>query len=91
MKDIFDKERIIYKNIEILEDLDFLVIKSINEGKKKNNRIRFIGKIVATSFLTISIILNLFPKLSIVTQNLPIIGRLVHFLTIEREFSNEQR
>lgn len=88
MKDLFNKEKIVYKNIEIPEDLEFLVIKSINEGKKENNRIGLIGKIVAASFITIFIALNLFPKLSIVAQNLPIIGKLAQFLTIDKGFSN---
>lgn len=88
MKDLFNKEKIIYKNIEIPEDLDFLVIKSISEGKKKNNRVVLIGKIVAASFITIFIALNLFPKFSIVAQSLPIIGKLAEFLTIDKGFSN---
>lgn len=88
MKDLFNKEKIVYKNIEIPEDLEFLVIKSINEGKKKNNRIGLIGKIVAASFITIFIALNLFPKLSIVAQSLPIIGKLAQFLTIDKGFNN---
>ena len=88
MKDLFNKEKIVYKNIEIPEDLEFLVIKSINEGKKKNNRIGLIGKIVAASFITIFIALNLFPKLSIVAQSLPIIGKLAQFLTMDKGFNN---
>lgn len=88
MKDLFNKEKIVYKNIEIPEDLEFLVIKSINEGKKKNNRIGLIGKIVAASFITIFIALNLFPKFSIVAQSLPIIGKLAQFLTIDKGFNN---
>ena len=88
MKDLFNKEKIVYKNIEIPEDLEFLVIKSINEGKKKNNRIGLIGKIVAASFITIFIALNLFPKFSIVAQSLPIIDKLAQFLTIDKGFNN---
>ena len=37
MKDLFNKEKIVYKNIEIPEELEFIVIKSINEGKKKED------------------------------------------------------
>lgn len=88
MKDLFNKEKIIYKNIEIPEDLDFLVIKSINEGKKRNNRVGLISKIVVATFITIFITLNLFPKFSIVAQNLPIIGKVAEFLTIDKGFSN---
>jgi hypothetical protein len=88
MKDLFNKEKIIYKNIEIPEDLDFLVIKSINEGKKRNNRVGLISKIVAATFITIFITLNLFPEFSIVAQNLPIIGKLAQFLTIDKGFGN---
>lgn len=88
MRDLFNKERIIYKNIEIPEDLDFLVVKSITEGKKKNNRVSIIFKIVAASFIAFIIALNLFPRFSIVAQGLPIIGKLVQFLTIDKGFNN---
>lgn len=88
MKDLFNKEKIIYKNIEIPEDLDFLVIKSIIEGKKRNNRVGLILKITAASFITICIALNLFPKFSITAQSLPIIGKLAKFLTIDKGFRN---
>ena len=88
MKDMFEKEKIAYKNIEIPEDLDFLVSKSIHEGKKKNNKIGLIVKIVAASFISIFLILNLFPKVSIVAQSLPIIGKLAELLTMDKGFSN---
>lgn len=88
MRDLFNKEKIIYKNIEIPEDLDFLVVKSIAEGKKKNNRLSIILKIVAASFIAFIITLNLFPRFSIVAQKLPIIGKLAELLTIDKGFSN---
>ena len=37
MRKIFAKEKLVYKNIDIPEELEFIAIKSINEGKKKNN------------------------------------------------------
>lgn len=86
--DMFEKEKIAYKNIEIPEELEFIVIKSIKEGNKKNNRIGLIGKIVAASFITIFIALNLFPRFSTVAQNLPIIGKLAELLTIDKGFEN---
>ena len=88
MKDIFEKEKIAYKNIETPEDLDFLVSKFIHEGKKKNNKIGLIVKIVAASFMSIFLVLNLVPKVSIVAQSLPIIGKLAELLTIDKGFSN---
>ncbi len=88
MKDLFNKEKIIYKNIEIPEDLDFLVAKSIIEGNKKNSRLVLISKIVAASFIAFIITLNLFPKFSIVAQNLPIIGKLAQLLTRDKGFNN---
>lgn len=88
MRDLFNKEKIIYKNIEIPEDLDFLVVKSIAEGKKKNNRVSIIFKIVAASFIAFIITLNLFPRFSTVAQRLPIIGKLAELLTIDKGFSN---
>lgn len=88
MKDIFEKEKIAYKNIEIPEDLDFLVSKSIHEGKKNNNKIVLVVKIVAASFISIFLVLNLFPKVSIVAKSLPIIGKLAELLTMDKGFSN---
>ena len=88
MKDLFNKEKIIYKNIEIPEDLDFLDAKSIIEGNKKNSRLVLISKIVAASFIAFIITLNLFPKFSIVAQNLPIIGKLAQLLTRDKGFNN---
>ena len=88
MKDIFEKEKIAYKDIEIPEDLDFLVSKSIHEGKKKNNKIELIVKIVAASFISVFLVLNLIPEFSIVAQSLPIIGKLAELLTIDKGFSN---
>ncbi|WP_288222318.1 DUF4179 domain-containing protein [uncultured Clostridium sp.] len=88
MKDLFNKEKIIYKNIEIPEDLDFLVAKSIIEGNKKTSRLVLISKIVAASFIAFIITLNLFPKFSIVAQNLPIIGKLAQLLTRDKGFNN---
>ena len=88
MRDLFNNEKIIYKNIEVPEDLDFLVVKSIAKGKKKNNRISIIFKIVAASFIAFIITLNLFPKFSTVAQGLPIIGKLAQLLTIDKGFNN---
>lgn len=88
MRDLFNKEKIVYKNIEIPEDLDFLVAKSIAEGKKRNKREAIIFKIVVASFITFIITLNLFPRFSIVAQGLPIIGKLAQLLTIDKGFNN---
>lgn len=88
MRDLFNKEKIICKNIEIPEDLDFLVVKSIAEGNKQNNRVSTIFKIVAASFIAFIITLNLFPKFSTVAQGLPIIGKLAELLTIDKVFNN---
>lgn len=89
MKDLFNKEKIVYKNIEIPEELEFIVIKSINEGKKKKiYNIKLLSKLLVASFLLFFILLNIFPKLSASAQNIPIMGRLAYFLTIDKGFSN---
>ena len=89
MKDLFNKEKIVYKNIEIPEELEFIVIKSINEGKKKKiYNIKLLSKLLIASFLIFFILLNIFPKLSASAQNIPIMGRLAYFLTIDKGFSN---
>ena len=88
MKNIFEKEKIAYKNIEIPEELEFIVIKSIKEGNKKNNKTGLIGKVLVASFITIFMALNLFPRFSVVAQNLPIIGKLAELLTVDKGFEN---
>lgn len=89
MKDIFGKEKIAYKNIEIPEELEFIVIKSIKEGKKNNNyNIKIVSKILVASFIIFLVLLNVFPKLSASAQNIPIIGKIAYFFTIDKGFSN---
>ena len=89
MKNIFEKEKIVYKNIEIPEELEFIVIKSINEGKKKNNsNIKLISKVLVASLIIFFILLNTSPRFSTIAQNLPIVGKLAEFLTIDKGFNN---
>ena len=89
MKNIFEKEKIVYKNIEIPEELEFIVIKSINEGKKKNSSyIKLISKVLVASLIIFFILLNTSPRFSTIAQNLPIVGKLAEFLTIDRGFNN---
>ncbi|EOR25206.1 hypothetical protein A500_10725 [Clostridium sartagoforme AAU1] len=88
MKDIFEKEKIVYKNIEIPEKLDSLIIKSINEGKKKSTKIEFMAKIIAASLITFFIVLNVVPRFSTLAQSLPIIGKLAELLTIDKGFNH---
>ncbi len=89
MKNIFEKEKIAYKNIEIPEELEFIVIKSINEGKKKNHsNIKFISKVLVASLIIFFILLNASLKFSTIAQNLPIVGKLAEFLTIDKGFNN---
>ncbi|MDV4152521.1 DUF4179 domain-containing protein, partial [Clostridium sp. AL.422] len=89
MKNIFEKEKIVYKNIEIPEELEFIVIKSINEGKKKNNsNIKLLSKVLVASLIIFFILLNISPKFSTFAQNLPIVGKLAEILTIDKGFNN---
>ena len=89
MKNIFEKEKIAYKKIEIPEELEFIVIKSINEGKKKNNNhIKLLSKVLVASLIVFFILLNISPKFSTVAKNLPIVGKLAEFLTIDKGFNN---
>lgn len=89
MKNIFEKEKIAYKNIEIPEELEFIVIKSINEGKKKNsNHIKFISKVLVASLIIFFILLNTSPRFSTIAKNLPIVGKLAELLIIDKGFNN---
>ncbi|MDU5105956.1 DUF4179 domain-containing protein [Clostridium sp.] len=89
MKNIFEKEKIAYKNIEIPEELEFIVIKSINEGKKKNsNHIKLISKVLVASLIIFFILLNTSPRFSTIAKNLPIVGKLAELLIIDKGFNN---
>ena len=89
MKNIFEKEKIAYKNIEIPEELEFIVIKSINEGKKKKTyNIKLLSKIFVASLIIFVILLNVLPRFSTSAQSIPIIGKVAYLLTIDKGFSN---
>jgi len=89
MKNIFEKEKIAYKNIEIPEELEFIVIKSINEGRKKNsNHIKLISKVLVASLIIFFILLNTSPRFSTIAKNLPIVGKLAELLIIDKGFNN---
>ena len=90
-KNLFENEKIDYDNIEIPEELDFLVRTSLKKGKSKFKSKRFIynlSKITVATFLVFLITINLFPKVSIVAQGLPIIGKLAEVLTFDKGFKN---
>lgn len=90
-KNLFEKEKIDYDNIEIPEELDFLVKTSLKEGKAKYKSKRLIynlSKVSVATFLVFLITINLFPKVSILAQGLPIIGKLAEVLTFDKGLRN---
>lgn len=90
-KNLFEKEKIDYESIEIPEELDFLVRKSLKEGKAKYKSKRLIynlSKVSVATFLVFLITINLFPKVSTFAQRLPIIGKLAEVLTFDKGLSN---
>lgn len=90
-KNLFEKEKIDYDNIKIPQELDFLVKTSLKKGKLKYKSKRFIynlSKVSVATFLAFLITINLFPKVSILAQGLPIIGKLAEVLTFDNGLSN---
>ncbi|MDY4254078.1 MULTISPECIES: hypothetical protein [unclassified Clostridium] len=90
MRKIFAKEKLVYKNIDIPEELEFIAIKPINEGKKKNNNyIKILSKVLLAFLITFFILLNISPGFSTVSQKLPIVGKLAEIFTINKGFNNK--
>lgn len=86
-----------YRNIQIPEELDFLVKSSIKLGRKNRKRKNNIKKIkiasvsVAASFVLLTAGVNSSPVLAQNLSNLPIVGGVVKVLTFREYKVNEDK
>lgn len=89
-KDYFNKEKQDYENIEIPKDLDFIVRKTLKEGrnKRRNKVILNISTVAAGIFIVFTLAVNLFPKVAYAASLIPGVNKLVELVTWDKGFNN---
>lgn len=89
-KNYFENEKLQYENIEIPEELDFMVKKTLKEGKRRRDR-KIVYKYtsgIAASFLAFVLLVNMFPKVAYAASLIPGVDKLVEFVTFDKGFTN---
>lgn len=89
-KKYFEDEKLEYENIDIPEELDFMINKTLKEGRAKRKRrmiYKCTGGIVA-SFLTFVLLVNIFPKVAYAASLIPGLDKLVELITFDKGFTN---
>lgn len=89
-REYFDKEKQEYENIEIPRDLDFIVRKTLKNGrnKKRNKVILNISTVAAGIFIVFTLAVNLFPKVAYAASLIPGVNKLVELVTWDKGFDN---
>ena len=89
-KDYFNKEKQDYENIEIPRDLDFIVRKTLKNGrnKRRNKVILNISTVAAGIFIVFTLAVNLFPKVAYAASLIPGVNKLVELVTWDKGFDN---
>ena len=89
-KNYFENEKFQYENIEIPEDLDFFIEKTLKEGRRRRN-LRKVGKWsngIAASFLAFVLLVNMFPKVAYAASFIPGLNKLIELVTFDKGFTN---
>lgn len=86
----FDDEKLKYENIEIPEELDFIVKKTLKEGRKKRKfkTIYKYGIGVVSTFLAFVLLVNIFPTVAYAMSKVPGLDKLVELVTFDKGFDN---
>ena len=89
-KDYFDDEKLRYENIEIPDELDFMVKKALKKGreKRKIKSIYKYGVAIASTFLVFVLIVNIFPTVAYAMSKVPGFDKLVELVTFDKGFDN---
>ena len=89
-KDYFDDEKLRYENIEIPDELDFMVKKALKKGreKRKIKSIYKYGVAIASTFLVFVLIVNIFPTVAYAMSKVPGLDKLVELVTFDKGFDN---
>lgn len=86
----FDDEKLKYENIEIPEELDFMVEKALKEGREKR-KFKIIYKYgigIASTFLVFVLLVNMFPTVAYAMSKVPGLDKLVELVTFDKGFDN---
>ncbi len=89
-KNYFGDEKLKYENIEIPKELDFVVKKTLKEGRRKR-KVQTVYKYgigVASTFLVFVLLVNMFPTVAYAMSNIPGINKLVEFVKFDKGFDN---
>lgn len=89
-KEYFDKEKQQYENIEIPEELDFMVRTTLKEGRrrKRNKVISRASTFIAAIFLAFVLAVNLFPSVAYAVGLIPGLDRLVELVNFDKGLNN---
>lgn len=81
-----------YHNIEIPEELDFVVRKAIKDSKKEKNKIKTIrgASWVSVALLAVVISVNTSPTVANAMSEVPIVGNLIKIVTFREYKFNEK-
>lgn len=86
----FDDDKLKYENIEIPEELDFMVKKTLKEGREKR-RFKTIYKYgigIVSTFLVFVLLVNIFPTVAYAMSKFPGLDKLVELVTFDKGFDN---
>ena len=85
-----DNEKLKYDKIEIPEELDFIVKKSLSNARKKkiNKKIREVSLLAAAIIIAFVVTVNVFPTVAYALSNIPGIDKLVELVTFDKGFDN---
>lgn len=86
----FDDEKLKYENIEIPEELDFMIKKTLKEGQERR-RFKTIYKYgigIVSTFLVFVLLVNIFPTVAYAMSKVPGLDKLVELVTFDKGFDN---
>lgn len=89
-KNYFDDEKLQYENIEIPKELDFMVKKTLKEGRRKR-KVQTVYKYgigIASTFLVFVLLVNMFPTVAYAMSKVPGLDKLVELVTFDKGFDN---
>lgn len=89
-KDFFDKDKYEYENIEIPEELDFVVRKTLKQAKKRKNKKNIYKPlvVVAATIVIFIVSVNVSPTIANAISNIPGLSKLVELVKLDRGFDN---
>ena len=86
----FYDDKLKYENMEIPEELEFMVNKTLKKGRGKR-RLKTIYKYsigLVSTFLVFVSLVNIFPKVAYAMSKIPALNKLVELVTFDKGFDN---